>query len=233
MLWRLIPRVRRARGKLRPRALERMGLSWEALQAANPRLNPRLGEGLRPGRYEDCKVYENVRPMRRRLASTTGWRGDKPMVTGAQIAIQARDSISRWASSPLSITGCRAGAATGRLRHAGQRPQPLPGEAARPAAARARTADGIQPFARASRSAKAVPRAGNDSGGGQPGRILKCRGWEQDPDAYLYFIAQAAVWEPICDIIGEPEWKTDRTTARPRRACRISTRSSRASKRGR
>src|SRR5207248_11301934 len=41
---------------------------------------------------------------------------------------------------------------------------------------------------------KAVPRAGNDSGGGQPGWILKCKGWETDPDAYIYFITQAPVW---------------------------------------
>ena len=38
-----------------------------------------------------------------------------------------------------------------------------------------------------------VPRAGNDSGGGQPGWILKCKGWENDPDAYIYFITQAPV----------------------------------------
>ena len=50
----------------------------------------------------------------------------------------------------------------------------------------------------------AVPRAGNDSGGGQPGRILKCKGWETDPNAYIYFITQAPVWEKICDVIGEP-----------------------------
>jgi formyl-CoA transferase len=53
-----------------------------------------------------------------------------------------------------------------------------------------------------------VPRAGNDSGGGQPGRILKCKGWETDPNAYTYFITQAAAWEKVCDVIGEPEWKT-------------------------
>ncbi|MDR7040337.1 formyl-CoA transferase, partial [Methylobacterium sp. BE186] len=62
----------------------------------------------------------------------------------------------------------------------------------------------------------AVPRAGNDSGGGQPGRILKCKGHETDPNAYLYFITQAAVWEPICDIIGEPGWKTDPAYATPK-----------------
>ena len=41
----------------------------------------------------------------------------------------------------------------------------------------------------------AVPRAGNASGGGQPGWILKCKGWETDPNAYIYFITQAPVWD--------------------------------------
>ena len=62
---------------------------------------------------------------------------------------------------------------------------------------------------------EAVPRAGNDSGGGQPGRILKCKGWETDPNAYTYFITQAAAWEKICDVIGEPEWKTKAGYATP------------------
>jgi formyl-CoA transferase len=61
----------------------------------------------------------------------------------------------------------------------------------------------------------AVPRAGNDSGGGQPGWILKCKGWEADPDAYIYFITQAPVWGAICDLIGKPEWKTDPDYATP------------------
>src|SRR5712675_2035835 len=62
----------------------------------------------------------------------------------------------------------------------------------------------------------AVPRAGNDSGGGQPGRILKCKGWETDPNAYIYFITQAPVWEKICDVIGEPGWKTHPDYATPK-----------------
>src|SRR6202034_1583008 len=58
-------------------------------------------------------------------------------------------------------------------------------------------------------------RAGNDSGGGQPGWILKCKGWESDPDAYIYFITQAPVWAAICDLIGKPAWKTDPDYATP------------------
>ncbi len=62
---------------------------------------------------------------------------------------------------------------------------------------------------------KATPRAGNDSGGGQPGWIVKCKGWEDDPDAYVYFITQAAVWGNICDLIGKPEWREDPAYAKP------------------
>ena len=62
----------------------------------------------------------------------------------------------------------------------------------------------------------AVPRAGNASGGGQPGWILKCKGWETDPNAYIYFITQAPVWASICDVIGKPAWKTDEAYATPK-----------------
>jgi formyl-CoA transferase len=60
-----------------------------------------------------------------------------------------------------------------------------------------------------------VPRAGNASGGGQPGSILKCKGWETDPNAYIYFITQAAVWPAVCKVIGEEGWITDEAFATP------------------
>src|SRR3546814_9906465 len=60
-----------------------------------------------------------------------------------------------------------------------------------------------------------VPRAGNDSGGGQPGWIVKCKGWETDPNAYVYFITQAAVWGNVCDLIGTPVWKEDPAYVKP------------------
>src|SRR5438270_341828 len=52
-------------------------------------------------------------------------------------------------------------------------------------------------------------------GGGQPGWIIKCKGWEKDPNAYLYFIAQAPVWKEICKVIGKEEWITDPDYATP------------------
>ena len=44
-----------------------------------------------------------------------------------------------------------------------------------------------------------MPRGGNAGGGGQPGWVLKCKGWETDPNAYIYFTIQGHAWEPICD----------------------------------
>jgi formyl-CoA transferase len=42
--------------------------------------------------------------------------------------------------------------------------------------------------------AHAVPRGGNAGGGGQPGWVLKCKGWETDPNAYIYFTIQEQNW---------------------------------------
>ena len=44
---------------------------------------------------------------------------------------------------------------------------------------------------------------------------MKCKGWETDPNAYLYFIAQAPVWKAICKVIGKEQWITDPNYATP------------------
>jgi formyl-CoA transferase len=62
---------------------------------------------------------------------------------------------------------------------------------------------------------KAVPRAGNASGGGQPGWIVKCKGWESDPDAYVYVITQAAAFRGLAKAIGHEDWLEDPEWATP------------------
>jgi formyl-CoA transferase len=54
-----------------------------------------------------------------------------------------------------------------------------------------------------------VPRGGNAGGGGQPGWVLKCKGWEDDPNAYIYFTIQEQNWGRTCEAIGRPEWAED------------------------
>jgi formyl-CoA transferase len=60
-----------------------------------------------------------------------------------------------------------------------------------------------------------VPRGGNAGGGGQPGWVLKCKGWETDPNAYIYFTIQGHAWAPICRALGKPEWIEDPHYATP------------------
>ncbi|NYS25767.1 formyl-CoA transferase [Rhodobacteraceae bacterium 2376] len=193
-----------------PGALDRMGFGWERIQEINPRIIMASVKGFGPGRYEECKVYENIAQCAGGSASTTGWRDDLPMVTGAQIgdsgtglhlalgivtALYQRTHSGRGQRvlAPMQdgvLNLCRV-----KLRDQ-QRLESGPLEEY------SQFGEGI-PFG------EAVPRAGNDSGGGQPGRILKCKGWEDDPNAYTYFITQAAVWDKVCDVIGKPEWKDD------------------------
>ena len=68
-----------------PGALDRMGFTWERIQALNPKMILASIKGFGPGPYEDCKVYENVAQCAGGAASTTGFDDGPPVVTGAQI----------------------------------------------------------------------------------------------------------------------------------------------------
>ncbi|MDP2065745.1 MAG: formyl-CoA transferase [Burkholderiaceae bacterium] len=199
-----------------PGALDRMGITWEHIQALNPRMIVASVKGFGPGKYEECKVYENVAQCAGGSASTTGFDDGPPMVTGAQIgdsgtglhlalgivaALYQRQTTGRGQKvlAPMQdavLNLCRVKLRdqqrlerTGTMHEYPQYPDGKFGEA--------------------------VPRAGNASGGGQPGSILRCKGWEHDPNAYIYFITQAAVWPAICKVIGEDGWIDDEAYATP------------------
>ncbi len=199
-----------------PGALDRMGFSWERIQEINPRIILASIKGFGPGKYEDCKVYENVAQCAGGSASTTGFRDGPPLVTGAQIgdsgtglhlclgivtALYQREKSGRGQKVTAAMQDGVLNLSRVKLRDQ----QRLD---AGPLKEYSQFGEGV-PFG------DATPRAGNDSGGGQPGRILKCKGWETDPNAYTYFICQAAIWEKICDVIGEPDWKTKEGYATP------------------
>src|ERR1700747_3101551 len=199
-----------------PGVLDRMGFTWERIHELNPRMIVASVKGFGPGPYEDCKVYENVAQCAGGAASTTGFDAGPPLVTGAQIgdsgtglhlalgivaALYQRKTTGRGqkvlaAMQDGVLNLCRVKlrdqqrlARTGVMKEYLQYPDGEFGAAG--------------------------PRGGNASGGGQPGWIIKGKGWETDPNAYIYFITQAPVWAEICDLIGKPEWKTDPDYATP------------------
>src|SRR6201986_4582078 len=199
-----------------PGALDRMGLTWDYVHKTNPRMIVASVKGFGPGPYEDCKVYENVAQCAGGAASTTGFREGPPLVTGAQIGDSGTGLHLAFgimcALYQRTMTGrgqkVLAAMQDGVLNLARVKIRDQQRLAHGPLKEYSQFGENV-PFG------DAVPRAGNDSGGGQPGRILKCKGWETDPNAYTYFITQAPVWEKICDVIGEPGWKTHPDYAKP------------------
>ncbi|HEX6363298.1 MAG TPA: formyl-CoA transferase [Albitalea sp.] len=199
-----------------PGALDRMGVTWNYIQDLNPRMILASVKGFGPGRYQDCKVYENVAQCAGGSASTTGFDDGPPMVTGAQIG----DSGTGLHLALGIVAALYQRNATGR----GQRVlAPMQDGVLNLCRVKLRDQQRLErtgvlneyPQYPDKKFGDAVPRAGNASGGGQPGWILKCKGWETDPNAYIYFITQAAVWPSICKVIGEETWITDPAYATP------------------
>ena len=192
-----------------PGAIDRMGFPWEKIREINPRMIYASVKGFGPGPYEDCKVYENVAQCTGGSASTTGFDDGPPMVTGAQIG----DSGTGLHLALGIVTALFHRERTGR----GQRVE-------------CAMQDGVLNLCRVKLRdqqrldrgplkeypqypngafGQATPRAGNASGGGQPGWIVKCKGWEDDPDSYVYVITQAAAFPALAKAIGREDWLED------------------------
>ena len=194
-----------------PGALDRMGFTWERILELNPKMILASVKGFSDGHhYEDLKVYENVAQCAGGAASTTGFWDGPPTVSAAALgdsntgmhlaigiltALRQRDKTGRGQKVACSMQDavlnlCRVKLRDqlrlDRLGYLEEYPQYPHGK-----------------------FTDVVPRGGNAGGGGQPGWVLKCKGWETDPNAYIYFTIQGQAWAPICDAIGKPEWKTD------------------------
>jgi len=199
-----------------PGAIDRMGFPWEKIHEINPRMIYASIKGFGPGPFEDCKVYENVAQCTGGSASTTGELDGFPMVTGAQIgdsgtglnlafgistALFHREKSGRGQRITCSMQDgvlnlCRVKLRDQqRLAHGPltEYPQYPNGE-----------------------FGKATPRSGNASGGGQPGWIVRCKGWETDPDAYSYVITQAAAFPALAKAIGHEDWLEDPEWSTPK-----------------
>lgn len=196
-----------------PGALDRMGFSWERINEINPKIIFAGIKGFGPGPFEELKVYENIAQCTGGSASTTGFEEGPPTVTGAQIgdsgtglhlclgivtALYQREQTGRGqrvscAMQDSVLNLCRVKLrdqqrlAHGPLKEFPQYPNGEFGDE--------------------------VPRAGNASGGGQPGWALQCApGGAND---YIYIVMQPQGWAPLMKAIGRPELIEDPEWATP------------------
>ena len=201
-----------------PGAMDRMGLGWDVISEWNPRLIFGSVKGFNDqSSYTDLKVYENVAQCAGGAASTTGFWDGPPTVSGGALgdsntgmhlligiltALIDRNKTGSGQKVSVSMQDavlnlCRVKLRDQqRLENVGyleEYPQWPNGE-----------------------FGDAVPRGGNAGGGGQPGWVLKCKGWQTDPNAYIYFTIQEQNWARTADAIGHPEWRDDPGYATPR-----------------
>ena len=194
-----------------PGALDRMGFTWERIMELNPKMILASVKGFSDGHhYEDLKVYENVAQCAGGSASTTGFWDGPPTISAAALgdsntgmhlaigiltALRSRDKDGKGQKVAVSMQDSVLNLCRVKLRDQ-QRLDKLGYLEEYPQYPHGTFSD-------------VVSRGGNAGGGGQPGWVLKCKGWETDPNAYIYFTIQGHAWGPIADAIGKPEWKTD------------------------
>jgi len=194
-----------------PGAMDRMGLGWETLHEWNPRLIFGSVKGFNDwSSWNDLKTYENVAQCAGGGASTTGFWDGPPTISGAALgdsntgmhlliglltAIIDRNKTGEGQRVSVSMQDAVLNLCRVKLRdqqrlervgYLEEYPQYPNGE-----------------------FGEAVPRGGNAGGGGQPGWVLKCKGWETDPNAYIYFTVQEQNWKRTAEAIGHPEWADD------------------------
>ena len=194
-----------------PGVLDRLGFTWEKIHAINPRVVMGSIKGFgSTGPYAEFKAYENVAQAMGGAMSTTGRLDGAPYVTGAQIGD--------------SGTGLHL--AIGLLAALHQRDRTGIGQYVEVA-----MMDGVMNLCRVkwrdhqrlerqalveysvptSTGMGDVPRAGNDSGGGQLGNAIHCK--PHGPNDYIYVVVQEAVWNNLANLIGptlgQPELASD------------------------
>ena len=194
-----------------PGALDRMGFSWERIQALNPKMIMASVKGFSDGHsYEDLKVYENVAQCAGGAASTTGFWDGPPTVSAAALG----DSNTGMHLAIGILTALMQRQKTGKGQKVSCSMQDAVLNLCRVKLRDQQRLDKIgyleeYPQYPHGSFSDVVPRGGNAGGGGQPGWVLKCKGWETDPNAYIYFTIQGHAWEPITKAIGKPEWASD------------------------
>lgn len=194
-----------------PGALDRMGFSWARIQELNPKMIMASVKGFSDGHsYEDLKVYENVAQCAGGAASTTGFWDGPPTISAAALG----DSNTGMHLAIGILTALMQRQKTGKGQKVSCSMQDAVLNLCRVKLRDQQRLDKIgyleeYPQYPHGTFSDVVPRGGNAGGGGQPGWVLKCKDWETDPNAYIYFTIQGHAWEPITKAIGKPEWATD------------------------
>jgi len=201
---------------LHPGAVDKLGFSWEEVHKINPRVIYGTIKGFNDDSpFANVKAFEPVAQCAGGAAATTGWwKGEYniPTQSGAALgdsntgmhlligllaALMQREKTGEGCFVQQSMQDavlnlCRIKLRdqlilehTGVLKHLPQYQKEKFGDT--------------------------IPRAGNVEGGQVMGWCYRCKGWEKDPNAFVYIVLQNETkpFAAAARAIGHPEWVDD------------------------
>lgn len=201
---------------LHPGAMDKLGFSWEEVH----KLNPKCVYGTIKGfplssKYKDLKAYEPVAQVTAGAASTTGWwEGSNDVPTQSGAALGDSNSGMHLLIGVLSALLQREKTGEGCYVYQSMHNACLN-------LCRIKTRDQLTldrigyltqfPQYPNEKFGDFVPRSGNQEGSGVLGWTYKCKGWETDPNAYVYIILQrdAKSFKLACEALGFEDWLTN------------------------
>ncbi len=201
---------------LHPGAADELGFSWEDVHKINPRVIYGTIKGFNDDSpFASVKAFEPVAQCAGGAASTTGWwegPDDVPTQSGAALgdsntgmhlcigllaALMQREKTGEGCFVQQSMQDAVLNLCRVKLRdqimlnniHVLKHMPQYPNE----------------------KFGNSVPRAGNVEGGQVLGWCYKCKGWETDPNAFVYIVLQnePKAFDEACVALGKSEWIND------------------------
>lgn len=201
---------------IKPGSAAKAGYGWDKLHELNPRLIYASLKGFNEGsRFSNVKAFEPVAQAAGGAASATGWNeGDHNVPTQSAAALGDSNSGMHLTIGILAALLQREHTGEGTMVYQSMQDAVLN-------LARIKLRDqimldnlGALPHYAVYPNykwGKAIPRAENTEGGQVIGWTYKAKGWETDPNAYVYIVVQNSnkSWAAIANTMGHPEWIDD------------------------
>lgn len=201
---------------LHPGAMDKLGFSWEVVHKLNPKCVYGTIKGFpESSQYKNLKAYEPVAQVTAGAASTTGWwTGDNAVPTQSGAALGDSNTGMHLAIGILAALIQRNVTGEGSFVYQSMHNACLN-------LCRIKTRDQLTldrlgyltqfPQYPNEKFGDFVPRSGNQEGSGVLGWTYKCKGWETDPNAYVYVILQREEkeFELAAKALGFDDWITN------------------------
>ncbi len=201
---------------LHPGAMDKLGFSWEEVHKLNPRCIYGSIKGFpESSKFKNLKAYEPIAQVTAAAATTTGWyEGEYNIPTQSGAALGDSNTGMHMLIGLLAALEQRHNTGEGVFVYQSMHNACL--NLCRIKTRDQLTLDKIGYLTQYMQYPNEkfpdyVPRSGNTEGSGVLGWTYKCKGWENDANAYAYIIFQrgAKDFEKACQAFGFEDWLTN------------------------